>query len=65
MWIENAFLSWKFFEQRKNGVEVSYFFKKREVKCGNEQNEPLKIYLQFIWKRSYRLFSNLAYKLSN
>ena len=40
----------------KYGVKVSYFFKNHEEKCGNEQNDPLKIYLQFIWKRSYRFF---------
>ena len=51
--------------KEKNGVEVSYFSKNVDEKCRNEQNEPLKIYLQFIWNALTDVFSNLAYKLSD
>ena len=32
-------------------------------KCGNKQNHPVKVDSLFTWKRSYRFFSNIAYKL--
>ena len=34
--------------REKNGVKISHFFRKLDEKCGNEENEHLKIYLQFI-----------------
>ena len=41
-----------------------YFARDIGEKCWNKQNNPVKIDSLFTWKRSYRFFSNFAYKLS-
>ena len=55
-------INWKCFSimiilwTEKKWCKHFIFLQKWCRKCGNEQNEPWKFYLQFIWKRCYRFF---------